>query len=160
MRAKVKYAFVLILLAFSCLNQGQAMADASVEVDSVLASLRADLAAGRVKRADVYFMSYDRLTRTRVTPAMLEAQADKKFSLETVPQSFVRAIENITLHKVRDSPDLRWGLVFWNRSGNRVHSIYLDGRYILGTGRKGYIDGVTVGFNASLVDWLESNYVK
>jgi len=160
---RAKYVFVLILLACLCLFPGQVMADEPVATRSALNSLVSELLAGRIQRVDIFFMSYDRGTYTRITPQMLEAQADKRFALEisaAASEGLVRAIEGIRLHETADPADLRWGMVFWDRSGNRVHSIYLNSRYIFGTGRRGYIDGALVGLNASLINWLESNYLK
>jgi hypothetical protein len=160
---RTKYAFVLILLACMCLAQRQMMAAEPVTMRSALNALTSELVAGHIQRADIFFMPHERLTYSRVTPQMLEAQADKRFTLEistAAPEGLVRAIEGIRLHETTDPADLRWGMIFWDRSGNRVHSIYLNSRYIFETGRRGYIDGVLVGFNASLIDWLESNYLK
>jgi hypothetical protein len=160
---RAKYVFVLILLACMCLAQGQLLAAEPVAPRAALNALTSELAAGRIQRVDIFFMPYETATYTRVTPEMLEAHADKKFAVEistAAPESLVRAIEGVRLRDTTDPADLRWGMVFWDRSGNRVHSIYLNSRYIFGTGRRGYVDGALVGFNASLINWLESNYLK
>jgi hypothetical protein len=160
---RAKYVFVLILLACLCLAQGQMMAAEPVAPRAALNALMSELVAGRIQRVDIFFMPYEWETRTRVTPEMLEAHTDKRFTMEistAAPEGLVRAIERIRLHETTDPADLRWGMVFWDRSGNRAHSIYLNSRYIFGTGRRGYVDGALVGFNASLIHWLESNYLK
>jgi hypothetical protein len=158
-----KYAFVLVLLACMSLAQGQERADEPAEARSILNALTAELKTARIQRVELFFMSYDIETRTAVTPQMLEGQPNQKFTFgisATTPEGLVRAIENVKLYKTRGGADLRWGLVFWDRSGNRVHSVYLNGPYAFGNGTRGYIDGILVGFNTSLIDWLESNYLN
>jgi hypothetical protein len=160
---RTRYEFVLILLACICLAWGKRTAAEPLAPRSALDALTSELVAGRIQRVDIYFMPYEWATRIDVRPEMLEAQADKRFTMEistAAPEGLVRAIERIRLHETREQADLRWGMVFWDCSGNRAHTIYLNSRYIFGTGRRGYIDGTLVGFNASLIHWLESNYLK
>ena len=160
---RAKYVFVLILLACICIAQGQMMAAEPIAPRAALNALTSELVAGRIQRVDIFFMPYETATYTRVTPQILEVEADKRFAIEistAAPEGLARAIERIRLHETREPADLRWGMVFWDGSGNRVHSLYLNSRYIFGTGRRGYIDGTLVGFNASLIGWLESNYLK
>ena len=55
-------------------------------------------------------------------------------------------------------PDLRWGALFLDENTNQVHTIYLDGKYVTGTGRKGLIDGHAVALNRALIEWFESQW--
>ena len=56
------------------------------------------------------------------------------------------------------SPDLRWEIVLRDRSGNSLHSIFLDKPYLFTWGRRGYIDGNLCWFSSSLIDWLERQF--
>jgi hypothetical protein len=141
--------------------QGAAMSQLR-SAESGLDALKSDMVDRRIERADIFFMPYEQTTRTRVTPDMLESQADAKFHLDipsTIADDLLRAIDRNKVQHITDEADLRWGAVFFGHSGQRLHSIYLNGRYLFGSGRKGYIDGTAVGLNRPLLDWFEKNYL-
>lgn len=153
-------------LALACslwITYGRVTSDEINDLDPVPQSIVAGLLDGRIERIDVYFLPYDVLTSVQVTPEQLEVSATKKFSVKLTPssaKSWADTVEKIRLTDLSSPLDLRWGIVFLDRSGSRMHSIYLNSRYITGTGRKGYLDGKLYGFNASLINWLEANYLN
>jgi hypothetical protein len=155
--------YTIALLACIWFLHGYATAG-PVDADAALRSLTKELLDGRIAHVDIFHIPYEVLTRTRITPELLEAQAKMKFNVElssSVGQSLVPVIEDLKLHHIERAPDLRWGMIFWDHLGKRAHSIYLDSRYfIIGTGRRGYLDGTLIGFDGSLIRWLERNYLK
>jgi hypothetical protein len=157
---RVRFCGICLLLLYLC---GASVMAESRAVELNLEAVKSELVSGFVARVDIFYMSYDRVTRTRITPAMLEVQADAKFRLDLpspVADDLVRAIEGTKLHRIDDEPDLRWGAVFFNRDGKRVHSIYLNGRSFWEAGRKGYVDGTAFGLNGALVAWFEKHFLK
>lgn len=65
-----------------------------------------------------------------------------------------------TLEKARcdvidEQLDIRSGILFLNENDVELHSIYLNGQFFSGTGRKGIIDGKTVKLNGALQSWLQ-----
>jgi hypothetical protein len=162
MKTLKKLAAVCVALATFYFSTVRANSDDFMEAQSALNALLADLETGRVQQMTVFFTQYEKSTRTRITPSALEVQSDKTFRtpLSTAPYGLMQTLKEMHLRPQEKIPDLRWGLIFLDASGKRLHSIYLDGRYISGTGRTGYIDGIRAGFDGSLSSWLEKEYLK
>ena len=150
--------FVVLLLAPHCL----ATADELRRAQSALADLRTSLQSGRIVRAHIFFLPYTILTPTAVTPELLEISAKYKFDVELNAElvgGLIQAIDSTKLHLDNETSDLRWGAAFFDKSGLRVHSIYLSGWHgSFEPGRKGSIGGVDVELNRSLVVWFEINF--
>lgn len=119
------------------------------------------LASGSVRKLEVFQIRYDILFRFRVTPRFLREHADKTFVVR-VPSAAATelrlAIADTRVERFESSSDLRWGVIFYGPSNKELHSVYLDGQYKTGTGRKGYIDGIPVKLNESLISWFEKNF--
>jgi hypothetical protein len=134
------------------------------KVQASLGALRSDVASGRVVRADIFAMLYFVSTLVAVTPDLLPGYADHfkgKFSVELkgkLADDLIRAIDGAQLQGDKWGADLRWGAAFLDQSGTALHSIYLNSCYFGGARREGYIDGVRVGLNGSLVAWFENNF--
>jgi hypothetical protein len=138
----------------------------TAEVSTGMASLRElneKLAMSSVRRATFLFMPYEVNMAVRITPTptLLGRVADFKLDLE-LTQSQVEhlrvAIHETRLSKLKYEGDLRWGAIFFDNSGRQVHSVYLNGwAFMMGAGRKGFVDGAAVGLNGSLASWFEGN---
>jgi hypothetical protein len=99
----------------------------------------------------------------RVMPYMLDRHARYNETVEissNIRDTLVAAIDGTKLYQTKYGPDIRWGAVFLDRSERKIHSIYLNRRYINGTGSIGLIDGAEVGLNGSLVTWFELNFLN
>jgi hypothetical protein len=108
-------------------------------------------------------MPYGVRTFARVTPETLEHHSHYEETIEIssdLRDTLVAAIDGTKLYRIVYEPDVRWGAVFLDKSDRRVHSIYLNGRYINGAGRRGHIDGADVGLNGALAAWFEINFLK
>ena len=151
--------FVLLLI----LRGSTTTADDLGKAQSTLASLRADLQSGRIVRADIFSISYYRSSIARVTPDLLEVHPGNnkrsvELSVESITQ-LMKAIDDTQVSLYSGGIDLKWGAVFFDKSGTRLQSIYLDGWYAsLGAGRGGTIGGVDVSLNGALIVWFETNF--
>jgi hypothetical protein len=138
-------------------------ADELTKAQSALAALRTDLQSDRIVRTEIFFMSYTLLTPLAVTPEMLEgSERITKLSVELSAElrgALIQAIDRTKLYFDGHGADLRWGAIFFDKAGTRLHSIYLNSWYRpLGAGRRGSIGGVYVQLSRSLIVWFETNF--
>ena len=130
-------------------------------VRSSLRQLQEDLSGDHVKNVRVLFVPYKVLTRVRLTPELLQqsAEIDRTLSLDRATRdSLIRAIEMTEVSPLGMPPDLRWGAIFFGADGMERHSIYLDGKFLSGTGRQGIIDRDLAKVNGALVSWFEDSF--
>jgi hypothetical protein len=133
--------------------------DSLVRAQAALAALKAAVQNGRIGRAEVFAMPYRVESPIAMTPDMLAAE--RKVSVELnrkLRDELIRAIDGAELQIDKWGSDLRWGAIFLDRAGTPLHSIYLNSCYYGGAGRRGYIDGIQVRLNGSLIVWFESNF--
>ncbi len=129
----------------------------------ILGKIESAVRSGEIAQVEVFFMRYETLTRATMTPEMLVTQAEfrqKENLSDGLRTSFLNAIKQAEIEPLDDSADLRWGLLLQDSNGVVLHSIFLNSRYITGTGRRGYIDGVAYSFNAALISWCEDNFFR
>jgi len=153
---------VLVFVALLLLSECAVAADELAKAREALAGLKIDLQKGRIARVDVFFISYFTAIPMRVTPQLLEPQAQRKASGKLGAElvvGLIEAIDGTELHLDDGESDLRWGAVFLDQFGTRLHAIYLNSYYFSsGAGRRGYIDGIPVRLNSSLITWFETNF--
>jgi hypothetical protein len=109
------------------------------------------------------WVPYGLQTHSPVKPDMVEYYACPKVAAELSPKlvkELSSSIDGTILYEPESQPDLRWGAIFFDKSGRPIHSIYLNGRHGWTTGRMGYVDGTPVGVNSFLIYWLESNFLS
>ena len=129
---------------------------AQSRVDALIASLR----SGAIGRTEILQIPPRVLTRTRVTPEMLERSFHYKFiigDLRGSPYSsdLVAAVASTTAQPVSDMGDLRWAIVFFDTNNQRIASLYFDG-----PGQRGAVDSIAVSFKGGLTKWLSDNFSK
>jgi hypothetical protein len=130
-------------------------------VDVSLQSLKRDLLSEKIKRVRVLFVPYEVATRVRLTPELLRTSAEFARVLEmdeAMRGRLLAAIEKTRVTPLDSPPDLRWGAIFLDSQEVQLHSIYLNGKILLGTGRQGIIDGNRVKLNDALVEWFEAAF--
>jgi hypothetical protein len=151
----------MFFLLSLCLSGSGPLASELQTAESALKAIKASLIDGNVARAEIFYMPYDLRTLVRIRPELLETQAHRKITVRIPSPEFddlVHVTDQVKLTKIETPPDLRWGMVLFDSAERRTGSIYLDGRSIWGTGRKGYVNGVAVGLNRALIDWFERNF--
>ena len=153
----------IVMVAMSIFVPEIASASRLADVEASLRELRSRLEDKTVSHVDIFHMRYSVRTGVSVTPEMLEAAAGFRFSTSLTDVSrteLVEVIKTTTVELEDHPPDLRWGAVFYDESDNRLHTIYVDRKYILELGRKGVIDGVPVKLNGRLLEWFERNFLE
>ena len=128
---------------------------------SAISQLRKAIEANQITQMEVYFLPYDVTTRSRVDPSDLrfKDKAPRRVAVDgEVEEAIVLALRHTELGNSDVAPDIRWGIVFFDAAGNEQHAVFLDGRYIDGTGRRGIVNGRTVATNGALGMWLELQY--
>jgi hypothetical protein len=154
-----KFIFPLfLLLCFFC--EG-IMAQGKVDnLQNVLASIQR---ANVVEKIEIFYCPLDLLTRTRITPKMLEVNYFYKLTIKVKVGSFYlqglkHALQDTKVEKSDRESDLRWGILLWGPENQRIVSIYLDQFE-----NQGYINSIPVNFTAKestkgLVQWLKGNF--
>ncbi len=130
-------------------------------VEASLRDIRRDLLNGKIEATRILFVPYEIATIAALTPELLDRTAKFNRQVEVddkLKNSLVKAIDDSRLSAIEYPPDVRWGAVFYDRTGRAIHSIYLNGRMDYGTGRRGIIDGGYVGLNGALIEWFQGNW--
>jgi hypothetical protein len=65
------------------------------------------------------------------------------------------AVASTSVQPVAEMGDLRWGLIFFDATEQRVASLYFDA-----SGRRGAVDSIPVSFNGDLGKWLDANFSR
>ena len=146
---------VLVVIASPALTAG--LSDARTNLDAIAA----DLAARKITELRVYRMSYDVLTRTRVTPEDLPRWAHASYTIvlpSPIADRLREAIRATHLRQKQEEADVRWGLELYGAGANPVHSIYIGRPYARLKGRHGYVDSMPIAFDDALASWFERNF--
>jgi hypothetical protein len=110
-----------------------------------------------IAKLTVYHLGRLILTETALSGADLEAHSDTE-KFETTDRALIdetlARIEGTARTPTDDVLDVRWGLIFSDADGARVHTFYLDK-----FGTTGELDGTLFDLaDESLVDWLREQY--
>jgi hypothetical protein len=147
---------LVLALILSLFGQGSCMASTGVEADA--SALAAALRAGRIERIEIVHVAYGTLTRVNVDAAQLLKIAESRCEVNPSSESaaaLATAVDQARIREEKGDPDLRWGLLLQSRSGQAEYSLFLDGEYITGTGRRGVLNGNAIALNGSVVRWIE-----
>ena len=110
-----------------------------------------------VERVEILYYPERILTRTALTPEMLERQYKYKVEIRDFPASLQRAQLVPVLREASFSPspsrsyDLRTAVVLFDKSGNRMLSLYFDH-----SGRNGVVNREPVSTNDVVYRWAKS----
>jgi hypothetical protein len=129
-------------------NQAQSQVDA----------LAAKLAHGEIVRMEILQIPPRVLTRTRVTPEMLEKQFHYKLTIRDVRggvhySKLVAITKSIVIQPQSEMADLRWGVIFYGMDESRVAAFYFDKE-----GSTGAVGDIPVSFRGEFFKWLEGNF--
>lgn len=129
---------------------------AQSRIDALIVSLR----SSGIGRVEILQIPPRILTRTRVTPDMLERSFHYKLIIQDVRggaynPDLQAALSSTSVQPATDMGDLRWGVMFFDAAEHRVASLYFDA-----SGRRGAVDSLPVSFNGDLSKWLDSNFSK
>ncbi len=155
---------LVLLLVFAAVvapSGLQASGEEMSNVESSLRNLKSDLLNQKVTSVRVLFAPYKLLTRVPLTPQLLPGSAEINRLVEvnqSMRASLLVAIDKTKTSPLDSPPDLRWGAIFYGSKGTELHSIYLNGKFLFGTGRQGIIDGNSAKLNGALIKWFEDTF--
>jgi hypothetical protein len=113
--------------------------------------------ASAIAKLTVYHLGILVFTETALTGAALESRPDvQKFETtdRTEIDETLERIERAAPAPSDSVCDARWGIIFTDAAGSRVHTLYLNA-----FGTTGDFDGKRVGFAGDdLIDWLRERY--
>lgn len=124
-----------------------------------ISALTEMLSAGSIARVEVVWIRPTTVTRIPIDPAQLERVFQIKLSIRDISESsnapgLVAALKSLVVHPDTGRPDLRWGVVFYQReAGQRVGAIYFDR-----TGKRGVVDLMPVSFRGTLFQWMLGSF--
>lgn len=119
--------------------------------------LIAKLKSGDVQRIEIVQTPPRVLTRTKMTPEMLEQGFYHKLIIrdirsETYEADLIAAVISVSASASAQMGDLRWGVSFFDHNERRIESLYFDA-----SGRRGAVDSLPVTFRGDLFRWLNDN---
>lgn len=135
------------------MNAGNA---AQSRIDELISSLR----SSGVERVEILQIPPRVLTRTRVTPEMLERSFHYKLIIHDIrggaySPDLLAAVESTSVQPAAEMGDLRWGVLFFDAREQRIASLYFDA-----SGHRGAVDSQAVSFKGDLIKWLDANFSK
>ena len=145
--------FLLLLSSLSYADSGHqpALKGEMVNITQLLES-------GKIRRIEIIYLPDEVLTRTRLTPEMLERQWLYKVSINDFQSSPFRkkfrvALEASTFEHTNQSADLRLGCFLYDDKNERVLSMYFDA-----AGNAGIVNTEPVHSNRKLVKLLKESF--
>src|SRR6516164_438739 len=127
---------------------------AQSRIDGLVDKLR----SGSVQRIEIVQIPSRILTRTRVTPEMLERSFHYKLVVRDIrggpyAASLTAALASTSADPASEMGDLRWGIAFFDVNDQRIDSLYFDA-----SGRHGAVDSLATVFKSGLPKWLGENF--
>lgn len=159
MKAYIKiYMLLLILLVEGWPQENRIMADNN-PIQSDVARIYEKLVNGEIGQIEIVHIPAEVLTRSRVTPEVLEQTFHDKLTIRWIrgrvfEKGLTEAIKTLKVQPTPQGTDLRWGIIFFGRDNQRVGAIYFGG-----VGGRGVIGNTNMSCNNSLFDWLVSHAV-
>jgi hypothetical protein len=102
------------------------------------------------KKAEIYRLPDELLTRVAVNPEYLRLHASYKVTIGGHPEEILGTLLSQKFAEDdRLTPDVRWGAVLYSEDGQEIVSIYVDK-----FGSIGYVNGRAVRFSTNLVPQL------
>ncbi len=137
-------------------NQMQVRSQVQSRVDALVA----ELARGEIGKVEVLQIPPRILTRTRITPEMLEKQFHYKLTIRDLrggayQAQILNVAKTIAAQPRTEAADLRWGVLFYNLDGARVGALYFDK-----TGRHGAVGDAPVSFGGEFFKWVEESFAR
>lgn len=113
-------------------------------------TLKSLLRAGIVKRVEVLRIPDDVLTRTSVTPDVIRTIASYTVIFnDGFEPTFASLLSETSFERSSQRSDLRWGVLFYNTSGQEIGSLFVDK-----FGENGFVNGETGRFSSNLAKRL------
>jgi hypothetical protein len=158
-RTRCLISSLIVQLAFLSTARGGDVQQPS-SAQSILETLATELHDQKVSRVEILEIPPRVLTRTSITPELLETTFHYKLVIREVRGSAYQsklhdalAATEVVEVGERTMPDLRWGIVFYGENEDRLAAAYFDK-----SGRRGAINNTPVSARGGLFDWLNSSF--
>ena len=113
-------------------------------------TLKSLLKAGNIRRVEILRIPDDVMTRTSVTPEVIRSIASYKVIFnDGFESTFGSLLSETAFNRSSQNSDLRWGVLFYDNSGQEVGTIFVDK-----FGENGFVDKETVRFSSNLAKRL------
>ncbi|MFO0773461.1 MAG: hypothetical protein U0172_02190 [Nitrospiraceae bacterium] len=132
-------------------------------IQSRIARLEKQLIAHAVENVEIFHIPSHVLTRTRLSPEMVEQQCSYKLVIRDIRESvhrndLVAALTATEVVAISEPADLRWGITFMDSQGARIEAVYFE-KY----GARGAVGAIPVAFNSgflkgNLCKWLQVKF--
>lgn len=161
---KTRLAVYILMLLLPLMPIAGRVQGAKMQTDSLAQSqmnaLAVKLANGEIGKIEILQIPARILTRTRITPEMLEKQFHYKMTIRDVrggafQDRIVGAAKSITVQSQPEMADLRWGVIFYGLDDVRVGALYFDK-----TGSSGVMNKTPVSFKGNFFSWLDGSFSK
>ena len=124
MKTQMVVYVLLLLLPIAGCAQGREV-KVSGPTQSQVDALATELANRQIGRVEILQIPTRILTRTRITPGMLEKRFHYKLTIRDVrgglhQQKLTEAAKSIAVQPETVMPDLRWGVIFYGLDDRRV----------------------------------------
>ena len=138
MRRISKLIFLLLVAPVLMSAQTSSPSDPQVELEKLAALLK----QGAVAKVRVLHVHDSMLTRVAVSKDALRsiATSTQDFS-DQIAEKFGALLSGVSVKRETHTPDLRWGVFFYDPQGQEIGSLFVDQ-----LGRYGYLNDQTVSF--------------
>lgn len=156
MKTYTACALLLLVPMMGCAQGSNVKANSPSQ--SQVDSLAAKLANGDIGRIEIFQIPARVLTRTRITPEMLEKQFHYKLTIRDIrggahQDKLIEAMKSLAVQAEGEMTDIRWGIVFYGLDESRVGALYFDK-----SGSKGAVGDTPASFKGGLFKWLDGNF--
>jgi hypothetical protein len=141
MKRMHKLIFLALIVPILMSAQPSSLGDLQVDLEK-LASLLKQGAVGKVK---VLHLHDSTLTRVNVSKKALHSMANYNLDFsDQIAEKFGPLFSGVSAKKENHTPDLRWGVFFYDAQGQEIGSLFVDK-----FGQYGYVNDQTVSFETS-----------
>ena len=136
----MRVSLLIILLIVPVLMSAQTSSQGDPQLD--LEKLASFLKQGAVGKVKVLHVHDSTLTRVAVSKEALHsiASSTSDFS-DQIAEKFGELLSGVSVKKENHTPDLRWGVFFYDAQGQEIGSFFVDK-----FGQYGYVNDQTVSF--------------
>ena len=154
-RTLLLLASVITLVVWH-LNSANAQAASTVQEQ--LNGINSKLANNEIGKVEIENLPSSILTRTRLTPEMLDKQFEYKTTIRDLRGNaynaqLSEAVKSSVVSPSEDITDIRWGIIFFDLNDHRVGALYFNA-----SGRQGMFDDKPVAISGTLFKWLNSTF--
>jgi hypothetical protein len=133
--------WLIMLLIVPVFMFAQSSSQSSPEAD--MERLKSLLKEGTVAKVKVLHVPDSTLTRMAVSQEALRSIASSVLDFtDHITEKFNPLLSDVSVKRENHTPDLRWGVVFYDAQDHEIGSVFVDK-----FGRYGYLNGQTVSFD-------------